>query len=248
MKYLKYILISVFIFSCDSDNGTDCFKKAGSIITKEYLLDDFTKLIFHENIELEIRQGFENKIQISYGKNLIESIGTTIIDDQLIIQNDVGCNLTRNYKPAKITLTAMNISEIRNASQFKVYSEEVLLFNSLTLISEDFIVESTNVGDFDLTIDNENLSVISNNVSNFKLLGSTQNLFVGFYSGQGKFEGENLSAQSVRVFHRGTNKITVNPIEQITGEIRSSGNVIAITKPPLVDVEEFYTGRLIFRN
>lgn len=40
----------------------------------------------------------------------------------------------------------------------------------------------------------------------------------------------------------------VNPIQQITGEIRSSGNVIAINRPPIVNVKEFYTGKLIFRN
>jgi hypothetical protein len=36
------------------------------------------------------------------------------------------------------------------------------------------------------------------------------------------------------------------PIQSIKGEIRSSGNVIAKNRPPIVKVETFYTGRLIF--
>jgi hypothetical protein len=248
MKYLKYIIITVFFFSCDTENGSDCFKKAGTIISKDYALAEFSKVIFNEDIELEIRQGSENGIQISYGKNLIENISTSIVENQLIINNSTGCNLVRGYKPAKIILTAINISEIRNASQFKVFSNETIKFNSLTLISEDFLVETTNVGDFELKIENQDLNIISNNVSNFSITGITNNLFINFASGQGKFEGENLVAQNIDVFHRGTNKMIVNPIQQITGEIRSSGNVIAINRPPIVDVEEFYTGKLIFRN
>jgi len=247
MKYLKYIIV-VFFFSCDTESGSDCFKKAGTIISKDYALADFSKVVFHENIELEIKQGTENGVQISYGKNLIGNISTSIVEDQLIINNSTGCNLTRNYNPAKIILTAINISEIRNASQFKAFSNETIKFNSLTLISEDFLVETTNVGDFELKIENQDLNIISNNVSNFNLTGITNNLFINFASGQGKFEGENLIAQNIDVFHRGTNKMIVNPIQQITGEIRSSGNVIAINRPPLVDVEEFYTGKLVFRN
>lgn len=247
MKYLKYIIV-VFIFSCDTENGSDCFKKAGAILIKEYALEDFSKVIFLEDIELEIRQGSENGIQISYGKNLIENISTSIVENQLIINNTTSCNLARDYKPAKIILTAINISEIRNASQFKIFSIEIIKFNSLTLISEDFLVEATNVGDFELKIENQDLNIISNNVSNFNLTGITNNLFINFASGQGKFEGENLIAQKIDIFHRGTNKMIVNPIQQITGEIRSSGNVIAINRPPIVDVEEFYTGKLIFRN
>ena len=175
-------------------------------------------------------------------------ITTSIINDQLIINNSSGCNLARDYKPAKIILTAVNLSEIRNASQFKVFSNEIINFNTLTLISEDFLVNVVNVGDFDLSIENESLNIISNNVSNFNIVGTTNKLFINFASGHGKFEGNNLIAQNIHVFHRGGNEMIIHPIEQITGEIRSSGNVVALNRPPLVDVEEFYSGKLIFKN
>ena len=67
-----------------------------------------------------------------------------------------------------------------------------------------------------------------------------------FFSGSGRFEGESLIAQHVEIFHRGTNDIFVNPQLSISGELRSTGNVISVTQPLIIDVEEFYTGRLIF--
>ena len=71
-------------------------------------------------------------------------------------------------------------------------------------------------------------------------------MFVGFFSGSGRFEGENLIAQNVEISHRGSNDMIVNPILSLTGIIRGTGDVIVINQPPLVDVEEIYIGELIF--
>lgn len=247
MKKVYSVLLFLILLSCDSENGSDCLKTSGVEVTKNYLLSDFSRVIVHEGIELEIKQGAENSIHIKYGKNLINDIYTEIDAGQLVIGNHISCNLIRDFEPAKVTLTAIDITEIRNASQFPVFSTESIRFSSLTLISEDFLIDAVNVGDFNLKIENQSLEIISNNVSNFTISGSTENLFVGFYSGQGKFNGELLIAQNVGIFHRGINTMTVNPIEKITGEIRGAGNVIAINRPPIVDVKEYYTGTLIFR-
>ena len=53
--------------------------------------------------------------------------------------------------------------------------------------------------------------------------------------------------QDLSVLHRGTNKFIVNPQQSIRGEIRSTGDVISVNQPPIVEVEEFFTGRLIFQ-
>ena len=248
MKNILYIIILLIIFSCDTENVSDCLKTSGTTVTKNYSLEEFSKVIFHEGIELEIKQGPINGLRISYGENLIDEIHNEIIGDQLIITNNTSCKLIRDFEPAKVTLTASDISEIRNASQFKVFSTEFLRFHTITLISENYLVDYVNVGDFDLMVKNQNINIISNNVSNFVIKGNTTNLFVGFYSGQGRFDGELLTANNIAVFHRGINKMVVNPTLEITGEIRGAGNVLSINRPPIVNVEEFYTGKLIFRN
>ena len=40
--------------------------------------------------------------------------------------------------------------------------------------------------------------------------------------------------------------MVVNPQQSISGEIRSTGNVIALNQPPLIDVASYYTGELVF--
>jgi hypothetical protein len=76
--------------------------------------------------------------------------------------------------------------------------------------------------------------------------GFVNNLFIGFYSGDARFEGANLVAQNIDIFQRSSNDMIVNPQQSLTGEIRGTGDVISLNRPPIIDIEEFYTGKLIF--
>ena len=40
----------------------------------------------------------------------------------------------------------------------------------------------------------------------------------------------------------------VNPLNSIRGEIRGTGDIIAVNRPEIVEVDEFFTGRLIFED
>jgi hypothetical protein len=59
-------------------------------------------------------------------------------------------------------------------------------------------------------------------------------------------EAANFEVQNLNIYHRSSNKMIVNPQQSIRGEIRSVGDVIAVFQPLVVEVEQFYTGRLIF--
>ena len=88
--------------------------------------------------------------------------------------------------------------------------------------------------------------MVSNNISFFYLEGTVTDLFVGFYAGSSRFEGESLVTQNVHVYHRGSNDMVVNPQLSLTGELRGTGNLISVNTPLLVDVEQIYTGQLLF--
>ena len=40
----------------------------------------------------------------------------------------------------------------------------------------------------------------------------------------------------------------INPIESLRGSIRGTGDVISVNRPPIVEVEEYYTGQLLFED
>ena len=247
MKKIIYILILTFIVACNSEDALDCFQTEGNIVQQEVVVGSFEKIVVNRDIELIIKEGQEYTVTIETGENLLNDVLATVVDNELQLSDYNSCNYVRDYGITKVYVTAPNITEIRNSSQYEVSSNGVLTYSNLTLISEDFNAPgSFTVGDFRLQINNDKLRVVSNNISSFYITGTVNSLFVGFYAGAGRFEGENLIAQNVDVFHRGSNDMVVNPQISLTGELRGTGNLISVNQPPTVQVEQFYTGELIF--
>ena len=101
-------------------------------------------------------------------------------------------------------------------------------------------------GDFILNVNNDYLNIANNNVSRFYLSGQTNTANFNFYFGDGRIEAQNLTAQNIIVYHRGSNDMIVKPIQSITGTMNSTGNIILKNVPPIVDVQELYQGRVIY--
>ncbi len=237
----------MLIVACNSEDALDCFQTEGNIVQQEVVVSSFDKIVVNRDIELIVKEGSDYKVIIETGENLLNDVLATVVDNELQLSDYNSCNYVRDYGITKVYVIAPNITRIRNSSQYEVSSDGVLTFPELSLISEDFNAPgSFTVGDFRLQINNDKLRVVSNNISSFYMSGTANSLFVGFYAGAGRFEGENLIAQNVDVFHRGSNDMIVNPQISLTGELRGTGNLIAVNEPPTVDVEQFYTGELIF--
>lgn len=246
MKKLIYIFFFVLL-ACDSENAWDCIQESGRIIEEEFDVDDFERVLVNRDVELVLKQGTEYKVTIETGENLMNDISVEVINNVLQLTDNNTCNYVRDYGITKAYVTAPNIREIRSSSQLDVSSEGVISYDNLQLISEDFNQQGLyTVGDFRLDVNCANLSIIANNISSFYISGQVNDLFVGFYSGAGRFEGEELLAQHVDVFHRGSNDMIVNPQQTLTGELRGTGDLISVNQPPMVEVEQFYTGQLMF--
>lgn len=247
MKKIIYLLIVTLIFACNSEDANDCFQTEGKIVQQEVVINSFEKILVNRDVELILKEGAEYKVIIETGENLLNDVLVEVVNNELQLTDYNSCNYVRDYGITKIYVTAPNIKEIRNSSQYEVSSMGVLTFPELKLISEDFNVPGNfTMGDFTLQIDSDKLSIVSNNISSFYINGTVNTLFVGFYSGAGRFEGDNLIAQNVEVFHRGSNDMIVNPQVSLTGELRGTGNLISVNQPPTVNVEELYVGELIF--
>tara|TARA_R110002073_G_scaffold148335_3_gene301419 strand:- start:15297 stop:16013 length:717 start_codon:yes stop_codon:yes gene_type:complete len=237
----------MLIVACNSEDALDCFQTEGNIVQQEIVVSSFEKIVVNRDIELIVKEGSDYRVIIETGENLLNDVLVIVVDNELQLTDNNTCNYVRDYGNTKVYVTAPNITEIRNSSQYEVSSEGILTFPELSLVSEDFNAPgSFTVGDFRLQINNDKLRVVTNNISSFYMSGTVNSLFVGFYAGAGRFEGENLIAQSVDVFHRGSNDMIVNPQISLTGELRGTGNLISVNQPPTVEVEQFYTGELIF--
>ncbi|HLU81012.1 MAG TPA: head GIN domain-containing protein [Flavobacteriaceae bacterium] len=249
MKKIGIFFFLMLLSACNSENAPDCFQSTGNPVEREYDLPPFSEIMVYEGVKLYLTYDSTQNLIVKTGKNLLEEVSIKVEANKLIIKNENSCNMLRDYGEVEVFVTSPNLTLIQNGGSFTIKSTTVLPYPNLELIAENDGNEGQyhTDGVFDLKLDCENLKVVANGFSYFKLSGETENLFVGFYSSDGRLETGNLIAQHIEFFHRSSNQLFLNPQQSLKGEIRSTGDVISLNKPPIVEVEEFYTGSLIFR-
>jgi hypothetical protein len=246
---------SLFLFflvlgSCNSEKASDCFQNAGELTRVEVATANFEKITVFENLNLVLKQGEEQKVAIESGEFLLNDISVTVEDNRLIVRNENGCNLFRDYGLSTVYVTSPNINEIRSSTGLNIASEGTLVYPSLRIISESFNQPEadTTSGSFDLNLDCDTVVVLVNGISFLQLSGQTQNFNINAAAGASRIEAGELRAEMVRINHRGSNDIIVNPQQSISGIIRGYGDVVSLNRPQEIEVEETFEGRLIFRN
>ncbi len=247
-KLIILFFISLVISGCDAEDAPDCIQTAGKIITKELPVSSFEEVIVYERVKLFIQQGDVHKVVVETGENLLPEVSVNVENNRLSIRNGNSCNLVRDYEITKVFVTTPHLSWLQNSSGSTLESIGTIKADSLWLRSEnqarDLSIHTD--GDFKLDLEVENLRITNDNYSNYFLSGKVLNFNAFFAAGDGRLEAANLVVQNYNIFHRGTNKLIINPRNSLRGNIYSHGDIIAKNRPPVVDVTEHYRGRLIF--
>jgi hypothetical protein len=247
MKKIYYFLILIGSISCNSEKAGNCWQTAGEKIQKEFIVDNFTKIVVHDKIELIITQGPTQKVVVETGKNLMPDISISVVENRLVLVNNNTCNFFRDYGITKVYVTSPNLTEIRNASEQNITSTNTLTYPSLYLMSVGNKRKYLAVGDINLAIKNDKVRIWSNGIATLHLTGTTNNLDINFSNGDTRFEGKSFKAKNIKVAQTSSNDMLIYPIESLTGAIHSVGNVVAFNKPPVVNVDVQNIGQLIFK-
>lgn len=239
----KYILFVFVLILSGCGISEDCVKNAGNPMTKEFVISNFDKIRVHAGIALVVKEGPDFKVTIQSGTNIIGNIEINKEGDFLVAKDNSTCNWTRDFIAATVYVTAPNIIEIHSKTEQDIYSDGTLTFPILRLfaLNED----EAGTGDFYFNINNGQTVIESNHVSNFNISGNTAELLCNFYFGTGKFNGENFICQNIKIFQRGSNDMILKPIQSISGKILNTGNVILKNNPPIIDVQQLFSGHLI---
>ncbi|PQJ31824.1 hypothetical protein BST92_07740 [Nonlabens arenilitoris] len=247
---ISIVFLLVCISSCDSENGLNCTQAAGDLIRQELTVESFEKILVYERTKLFIQQGPDHKVIIETGENLLNDIEVKIDDNQLIIVNNNGCNLVRDYGVTTVTVIAPNITEIRSSTGEDTKSIGTLNYSNLTLLSEDAELEDQyhTTGNFYLDLNVDDFRIVSNNLSNFYLTGQVNNASLEWYSGDGQLFASDLEIQNAQIYHRGTHNWQIDVKQNIAGSIVGYGDVILESAPVSVNVQETWQGRLIIKN
>ncbi len=246
---MVFLQVIFFVLGCNSESAPDCFQNSGEIIRQEVSIPTFSKITVFEKVALVLKEGDTQKVEIESGENLLEEVSAVVEGDRLILRNENGCNLFRDYGLTTVFVTSPNIDEIRSSTGLPIQSDGVLSYPNLELFSESFLepeAETTD-GEFDLELASQSVSVVANGIAYFKLRGTSDNLSLIIAAGDSRIEAESLLADNIFLDHRGSNDMFINPQESVQGVIRGVGDVISANRPTTIEVEELFRGRLIFR-
>ena len=243
-RFTILIIALQLVTACNSDSAMECFRTTGDAVEYDMAVTDFNAVHISAGIELVIKEGAEQRVTVHTGENLKEYITTEVIEGELFITNSNNCNWTRDYNSTTVYVTTPQLEKIYSASQFAVKSDGVLTFPSLVIQSGLF--SETASSTFELQVDTDYLLIEDDQVSYYKISGTVNQLFVKFYDGDSRFEGSGLIAQKVEVFQRSSNDIIINPQQEVKGTIYSTGNLVLKNNPPIIEVEQLYSGHIVY--
>lgn len=244
------IFFNFLLISCNGDNVPDCFQNAGEMVRRPVDVSEFSTITVFENLNVVLKQGDEQLVEVETGEYLLNDFSAVVEDNRLVLRNENSCNFVRDYGLTTVYITSPNITEIRSSTGLLISSDGVLNYPSINLIAESFNnpEAATTDGSFDLNLNSSTVRIVVNGIAYFKLRGNTENLNVNVAAGDSRIEAERLISENVNVNHRGSNDVFVNPQQQLRGTLRGTGDLISVNTPTEVDVEELFTGRLIFQD
>ncbi len=247
---LGLLVILSLLWSCDAEDGLNCTQTAGDPVIEIRELESFDRILVEERVRLVMVDGPDQQVEVITGQNLLNDVSCTVQEGQLVIVNNNGCNVVRDYGLVTIRVTSPEINEIRSSTGITIESDGVLSYDRLHLISDDGPEEDFyhSNGDFDLQLDLRELRITTSNLSNFYLTGSVQDAFLEWQKGDGRLIAENLEIQRTQIFHRGTNVWNIDVKQKIAGTIAGYGDVRLISRPGTVQVDETWRGRLIIAD
>lgn len=250
MKRLLFLIMIIGFLGCDSEDTNDCFQTSGEIVQKEVEVESFSEIMVFERIKLFIEQGPVQKVIVESGKNLINEVDVEVKDGRLLLKNENSCNLFREYGITKVYVTTPDLTWLQSSSNIAIESVGTLKLDNLWLrsLNQELDPDINTDGDFILDLEVKNLRITNDNYSHYFLTGKAENVNIFFAAGDGRLEGRDFIVQNYDIFHRGTNKLIVNPQQSLKGDIYSYGDIISVNRPPVVRVNEHFRGKLIFEN
>jgi len=245
MKKILYILLLIITTSCGISE--DCFKGNGNTVTQTFSYDTFTKVKVYSGVGLVIKEGPEYEVKIVTSENIIDDIEITLQGDMLVVKDNSSCNLVRDYGLTTLYVTAPNLEEVHSKTEQDIRSEGVLHYGLFRLFSIGEDGDGSGTGDYYINlVSNGQFVIESNTVTNFYINGTAGEMLLNFYFGDGRFNGENFEVETIKVYQRGSNDMIIKPIQRVEGQILSTGNVILKHIPSEIEVEELYTGKLVY--
>jgi hypothetical protein len=217
--YITFVLLFL-LSSCDKETAPDCFKQSGEETTITRYTNVFNNLILYSDIEVELVQSQETRIELIGGKNLLPKVMTNVEDKTLEIDNTNNCNFVRGYKrKLKLRVYCPNIRNIRNKGVGNISMPQGFVQDSLEANSES-------VGDIEVNGTFGELVVNTGSHGDVYIKGRA-NRFFAYIAGTNYLKAEGLRSKYVYTSTNGLGDcfVDLSETELFQYSITNTGNI-----------------------
>jgi hypothetical protein len=227
----------ILLSGCNNENALDCFKTTGEIIQQEVNLTHFNSIEVLDEVDVYLIHSEDQKVVIKAGINLMPKIILEVKDGLLTISNNNKCNWTRSPENPGVYIYSNDISSIAIFDFSNFFSEDTVMLNDLKIYSDG-------TGNFDMILDVDSLYIESIYISNFKFSGIANYLSLNF-TDDSQFYGGNLKSQYCEIYHKGSNRVEIYPVQSLTGALKSTGSLYYYNNPGILDITVSGSGELV---
>lgn len=242
---LTVLLVLFFGLFWQCSSLEECLQSSGKTEVKTMQMPAFQHIEVGERVSVTIEKATQHEIVITTGSNLMPNVEAKVEEGVLKLSDHNTCNWTRSFGTTQILVRTPTLENIFVHTEQTISSQGVLEFPVIRLVAMT-TNGKVSVGEVDLTVQCNQLVIDSNGDTFFTVRGNANQGIINFYHGLGYFYGENLVMQQLQVFHRGGHDMRIRVTDQVTGKLLSTGNLVLLQVPQTVDVEQLFTGKVIY--
>ena len=222
------VLMSGCYFDIDGDGVGPVVRGSGDLIVEERVVSDFDRIMVEGSLDVIIRQGTAQFVEVEADDNLQPYIRTSVRGGQLRISNTRSFS-SRNDIKVYVTLTELDALEIRGSGN---------VFGETIIEGDDLYLEVDGSGDMDMELYYNEINSEINGSGNFRLSGETLEQVVRI-NGSGDYRAAGLLSAEADISIRGSGNSIVSVSDYLRAEIRGSGDIIYYGNP---DVDSYING------
>jgi len=222
------VLLSGCYFDIDGDGVGPVVRGSGDLIVEERVVSDFDRIMVEGSLDVIIRQGTAQFVEVEADDNLQPYIRTSVRGGQLRISNTRSFR-SRNDIKVYVTLTVLDALEIRGSGN---------VFGETIIEGDDLYLEVDGSGDMDMELYYNEINSEINGSGNFRLSGETLEQVVRI-NGSGDYRAADLLSAEADISIRGSGNSIASVSDYLRAEIRGSGDIIYYGNP---DVDSYING------
>lgn len=216
--------MALFVSSCGNFNSVS---GDGNVTTTKRKVADFTALKAKNGLEVYLKQGNKNYIEVETDSNLQDHIFTEVENGTLIVYSDA--NIYKS-EAKKVLIEVPNLTSISASSGVSVESLNELAF-------KDLKVDASSGSNVELQVNSKSIVCESSSGSQITLTGSTENLSTDSSSGS-TIDLAKLIANNVDSEASSGSSTTVNAKNQLKAEASSGSSIDYVSEPKDISVNE----------